>query len=75
MAEQLTRTAEEPYAFVKTQMQEHPLVTVFFSLFALAVMALWLRKYFKVAQSGFINLSEKGGMDGLLGNTAGGKVD
>jgi protein disulfide-isomerase len=60
---------------VKTQMQEHPLVTVFFSLFALAVMALWLRKYFKVAQSGFINLSEKGGMDGLLGNTAGGKVD
>jgi protein disulfide-isomerase len=60
---------------VKTQMQEHPLVTVFFSLFALVVVAWWSRKYVKVAQSGFINLSEKGGMDGLLGNTAGGKVD
>lgn len=60
---------------VKGQVFEHPIVTVVFALIFILGLAWWSRRL-NAARGGFIRLSEKGGMDGLLGgNAGGGKVD
>lgn len=58
---------------VKGQLFEHPLVSTGIFIGALIVAAIYGRKYLPVNQVGKIRLSEKSGMNGLLGGNTGGQ--
>ena len=75
------KTTTSPFGHLwfvlKGSFVEHPLVSIAVAIGMLLGGSMWGRKYLRASNGGFIRLSEKGGMDGLLGgNSAGqGKVD